>query len=350
MRRGFFPRRILFIICEYITRSLARTSEILPMHAMWCTPDLAYAGTQKHMHSEDWDSLEQVKVSETQSLSLIIVLFLKLLTQLHFYSAKNVLVVFYPGQCYDMRRFHSPPFLNGGSPMFHRTLPRLSVIAASLLLLQAPLSAKKCKSFNSLVVKCALTAAQLTVSGNASIGGNLTVGGTINSTGSITTSGTITAANVTNPAGTTFGDLLSYGNWINTAGGPVAIDANVTFPTSNINTSNVTQNGTFDVFTFTLPGTYLVLYQVTYSALAASRLDLEKSIDSGTSWNAVTGGSVLTGTVGVALNQEVSNASLVTIAAGNQLRLHNAAGLTLLTLPAGGAASVAGITFIRLHA
>jgi hypothetical protein len=233
--------------------------------------------------------------------------------------------------------------------MFHRTLPRLSVIAASLLLLQAPLSAKKCKSFNSLVVKCALTAAQLTVSGNASIGGNLTVGGTINSTGNITTSGTITAANVTNPAGTTFGDLLSYGNWINTAAGGLVISGTpITFPTSNINTSNVTQNGTFDVFTFTLPGTYLVLYQVTYSALAASDLVLQLSTDGGTIWNDITGGAVATGTIGAAANQEVSNAGLVTVAAGNQIRLTNFG--NTITLNANPPANVAGITFIRLHA
>jgi len=240
--------------------------------------------------------------------------------------------------------------------MSHNMIQRLGILASSMLLLHAPLGAKKCKTFGSLVVKCALTTAQLTVSGNATIGGNLTVGGTetvtgaltagsITSTGNITTTGTITSG-----AGT-LGDLLAYGNWVNTVGGAVASGANVTFPTANINSSNISidSTATNSIFTFTTPGTYLVLYQVAYSAAGSSELSLDLSTNSGTTWTQLTGGSVLTGTIGAGVNQEVSNASLVAIAAGNQLRLNNT-GAALITLPAGVTANSAAITFIRLHA
>jgi len=230
--------------------------------------------------------------------------------------------------------------LKGGRrSMMNHILQRWGIcVAASLLVAPALLSAKnccksnnkKCKTFGSLVVRCALNAGCLNVTNNVTIGGNLTVSGTVT-----TTNGMI-------------GDLLAFGNWINTTATVIGGATNVPFPTVVGTPDNITIDATNSIFTINLAGTYLIAYEVIGSVDADSSLTLQRTPAGGTI-GAVTGGAVDFPTNGGTL--EISNVVLVpSVGVGDTFNLLNGANAITpfdsVNPPANGAA----ITFIRIHA
>jgi len=281
--------------------------------------------------------------------------------------------------------------------MSYTIIQRLGILASSMLLLHAPLGAKKCKTFGSLVIRCALTTGQLTVNGNANITGNLTIGGTITSTGAITSNGSftvngneditgnlnvggvITSTGVTTNGNTTIsgseniagslivggtittpsgslGDLFAYGSWVNDDNaGPLAPGADVPFPLQIAPTTGgqITANGPGTRFTVNLAGTYLIAYQITGTVSTPTpTFDLEFSTDGGASFNHVAGGQVQLPVTSVPTDVlEASNLVIVpNVAAGTQFQILVDGGTVSLVSNQPTLSNSAAITFIRIHA
>jgi hypothetical protein len=216
-----------------------------------------------------------------------------------------------------------------------QTVQRWGMYAAAsvLLVVHAPLGAQKCKTFGSLVVRCALNAGCLSVANNVTIGGNLTVSGTVSTT---------TA---------TLGDLLAFGTWVNTApAGGVNAATNLPFPTVVGTPSNISINGANSIFTIDLAGTYLIMYQVSGATAGNTFLQLQHTPFGG-SIGAVTGGTVDFPTNGDT-NFEASNAVIVPgVGVGDTFNLLNGPDAIAFFNNVGAVtANGASITFIRIHA
>jgi len=220
------------------------------------------------------------------------------------------------------------------------TIQRVSLGVASLfMMMHVSLSAKKCKTFGSLVVKCALNAGSLSVNNNVTIGGNLSVSGTIT-----TTSGSL-------------GDVFAYGSWSQTTIVPaITQGSQVPFATNIASTPNITANGAGTVFTINLAGTYLILYQVVGIDLTGGNtatLLLQSSTNGGVTFSNVPGAGVFVSNGGTGVLQEASSAVIVpSVAAGTQFQVINSSGSLAEIEPTASlqGSDPATITFMRIHA
>jgi len=222
--------------------------------------------------------------------------------------------------------------------MVHLSPQRRGMVCAAFILLHMQLGAKKCKTFKSLVVTCALNAGCLSVNNNTSIGGNVSVSG-----------------NVTTSSGA-LGALLAYGSWFNTTSGTISAGTNVTFPTASAaNSSNITVDATNSIFTVNIPGKYLVLYQVTAGIVGGNFITsfiLQQAPAATGIFASVTGGTVVMTTVDSGFDNitlEISNAIIITVGAGDKFQLLNSDnGIVLDSGPHTG--NSAAISFTRIHA
>jgi hypothetical protein len=228
-------------------------------------------------------------------------------------------------------------------------------ISYIMLCVVSPISAKDCcKSFQSLVIKCALTAAQLNVTGNLSVAGNATVGGNLSVSGNISSGGTVTATgNITSSGGTisdtngSIGNLTSFANFFGQ--GQAAANTNsagipLTFPTKTQGTSSITNNASNNTFTITTPGIYQVSYQVNGTYTQPTTLSLTRSTNSGP-FLAVPGGQVSSTDIANMITS--GNTTFVNAAQGDQfqiLGISTAAGT--ITFPA--TTNGTSVTFTRV--
>jgi len=230
------------------------------------------------------------------------------------------------------------------------------VIVSLLVCSTLSVAAKGCKSVQSLVVKCAITAAQLNVTGNLSVIGNAAVGGALSVSGNISSAGTITATgNITSTGGVvsdingSIGNLTAYADFFgqnqasaNTAtpGVPLA------FPTpTSPNTANITNNTTTNTFTITTPGTYQISYQVNGTFSQSTTLGLVQSTGGGP-FNPVSSSQMINPGVGSPVI--VGNTTLVKVAQGDQFQVLATSTIagTIAFPPAGSNGT--SITFVRV--